>query len=307
MLRAAPSPIAPRVPPDRLPSLIALNEHLAALAEAGVPVDTGLSPRTARNELDKISTELSRRTSGGASLREALESPSLEAPPAYRALALEWLRGADLAQVLENHRLAALSGEQRKASAKIGYFYPVLVALLAFFGIVGACFFVLPIFESLHSDMQTDPGTGVVWLSAVREWLPTWGWVVPLLILSVFVWAVSRTPRQPVRSRLARSGQTAASLIEGGLSHDEARELAKHNSKRPLPPLLGWALSEDQSQPEKLRIVSRLYDKLADRRALRTATITPLVVSVLLGGGATLLFGLALFFPVVELLWALAF
>jgi hypothetical protein len=49
-----------------------------------------------------------------------------------------------------------------------------------------------------------------------------------------------------------------------------------------------------------------MYRESAERRAARLRTLAPIVALVLFGGTVTLLYGLTLFVPVVELLRTLA-
>jgi hypothetical protein len=76
-----------------------------------------------------------------------------------------------------------------------------------------------------------------------------------------------------------------------------------------FPPFLRWALWHAEAtvgRERALRMAGRIYREAADRRIQRMRMAFPVVVLVILGGGATLLYGLALFVPVVELLRALA-
>lgn len=76
-----------------------------------------------------------------------------------------------------------------------------------------------------------------------------------------------------------------------------------------FPPFLRWALWQtDDSMPpsQTLRLAASVYRESAQRRAERSRISIPIVACVILGGGATLLYGLALFLPITELLQALA-
>jgi hypothetical protein len=55
-----------------------------------------------------------------------------------------------------------------------------------------------------------------------------------------------------------------------------------------------------------LRLVADTYRASAQRRLDRWALAAPLLLCVVVGGGATLLYGLALFVPIVDLLNGLA-
>jgi hypothetical protein len=78
---------------------------------------------------------------------------------------------------------------------------------------------------------------------------------------------------------------------------------------REFPPLLRWAIGhsdEPAARAHALEIAARIYRQTAERRTERLRTLAPMVALVTLGGTLTLLYGLALFVPLVELLLTLA-
>jgi type II secretory pathway component PulF len=77
-----------------------------------------------------------------------------------------------------------------------------------------------------------------------------------------------------------------------------------------FPPFLRWALwnaDKSISQRDALCLAAQVYRKSAEQRAARAQITIPVLACVFLGGGATLLYGLALFLPVTEMLKALAY
>ncbi|HEY2415530.1 MAG TPA: type II secretion system F family protein [Pirellulaceae bacterium] len=76
-----------------------------------------------------------------------------------------------------------------------------------------------------------------------------------------------------------------------------------------LPPFLCWALLHSEETTGRacaLKAAADVYHRAAVRRQEQLRIILPLVVAVLIGGVATLLYGLALFVPVIEMLRGLA-
>jgi type II secretory pathway component PulF len=76
-----------------------------------------------------------------------------------------------------------------------------------------------------------------------------------------------------------------------------------------FPHFLRWAIWQSAgttSRARALEIASRVYRNAAARRGERLGTLAPMVALVVFGGTVTLLYGLALFVPMVELLRALA-
>jgi general secretion pathway protein F len=105
-------------------------------------------------------------------------------------------------------------------------------------------------------------------------------------------------------SRLAEAGQAlAASLEDDQLPGDDSPAV------REFPPFLRWAILHSEStigRGRALEMAARVYRQAAQRSAERSRIVAPMFVCVILGGGVTLLYALAVFLPVVEMLRALA-
>lgn len=168
-----------------LAELVALNDEIAALARAGVPLEPALAELGADmpGRLGQIATLVAQRTGRGESLLQVISSQSIQLPPVYRAVVEAGLRSGRLSSALE-----ALAGALRRVAdtrraVAVAAIYPLLVVMLAW-GM--AAFFVSKIapkplmgFAGLHS-----PAKGVIELLArCGHWAVYWGPVVPLLIL----------------------------------------------------------------------------------------------------------------------------
>jgi type II secretory pathway component PulF len=93
------------------------------------------------------------------------------------------------------------------------------------------------------------------------------------------------------------------------LAQAQRNAAGDERAARSFPPFLRWALcqaDETISTTDALRLAAQVYREAAERRAERSRVAVPIAACVLLGGGATLLYGLALFLPVTEMLQALA-
>jgi type II secretory pathway component PulF len=95
----------------------------------------------------------------------------------------------------------------------------------------------------------------------------------------------------------------AAAFQQGQVPGDDSP------AARAFPPFLRWALLDSDAAVGRgpaLQMAANLYRESAERRAERLRVVAPILVCVILGGGVTLLYGLALFVPVVEMLKAVA-
>ena len=85
--------------------------------------------------------------------------------------------------------------------------------------------------------------------------------------------------------------------------------IGKDRTPSSLPPFLRWALADASATmppADALRLASRVYQEAASCRSERARLLTPMAAGVVIGGGAVLAYGLALFLPITEMLQALA-
>ncbi len=336
-----------------LDDLMALNDQLVALAEAGVPIDLGSGDRDLVRTLEGASALVARSVSRGASLQEAIErDPML--PAWYRCLVLVGLRSGDMGAALDASHGVAASVEQSRETVSSAFFYPLIVCAMAYVGMIGFCMFFVPTLERTYDSFDLEPGHVLKILLGVRDTLPYWIAVPPLLLL-VLVWrsrrkkpaAGSRSGRLFDRlpgasrsvsdARWASFAETLAVLEQSGVPVNEAVPLAAcacgdarlqeagtaaatdlEKGKRTsddsaaaqrFPPFLRWAMLDSGAtigRARALEMAGRVYRDSAERRAARSRIVTPMVVVVLLGGSVTLLYALAVFVPVIDLLWALS-
>jgi type II secretory pathway component PulF len=95
----------------------------------------------------------------------------------------------------------------------------------------------------------------------------------------------------------------AAGLNQGGFGEETAPV------KAAFPPFLRWAISQSDAtvgRSDALQMAAEIYEQSAQRRAARLRLLIPAVTCVVVGGGVTLLYGLALFVPVVDMLQTIA-
>jgi len=149
--------------------------------------------------------------------------------------------------------------------------------------------------------------------------------------------AVSGTKKAMFQQRCSYFAESLASLVEGNLPLEKALGLAAGVCGEPsladgarsaaasissslpegargedsnwLPPFMRWALFRSEptvGRKRALRMAADLYRESARHSMRRARIIAPIIGLVLLGGSATLLYGLALFVPVVQMLKAVA-
>jgi type II secretory pathway component PulF len=342
-----------------LDDFMALNDQLAALIKAGVPLELGLvkSGEDSTTALEKINAAIARRVSRGQSLVEALESEERTLPTAYRSLVQIGLKSGDLRAGLEAASRLARSADQSKYNVRSAFFYPLVVCCLAAIGFAGYCTFVVPKLESAQEGLRIPEGEGLRWLQWLGAALPAGLIVLALVVIAGLTWrfvASGRNESATVRgdgliARLvgtARAGylercaifaNSLATLLAANVPVDIGLRLAADASgdrglregaqklaanlqqgqattdgdpaAKAFPPFMRWALLGAEpavNRTRALEMAADVYRQSAARRSERVRVVAPILTCVLLGGSAVLLYGLALFVPVVELLESLA-
>jgi type II secretory pathway component PulF len=342
-----------------LDDIIAFNEQLAALTEAGISLDLALVGRhpSAEQALKRIQYTVTRRVNRGETLEEALEGEEEDVPASYRSLLQQGIRSGDFSEALiGSSRVAESLDESRHAMAS-ACVYPLILCALAYIGLIGFCWYLVPVWQEMYQSASLTPGPGLRILQTVKDTLPYWVAVPPVLLILLLMVSRSKTlnratndPGSGLRigwlpgakqalfqqrcshfadslGELLRVGTPldVAVRIAGDASNDTTLSAGAHlladdvacgglpsddsRAASLFPPFLRWAVwhaDETTSRSSALRIASRLYREAADRRLERLRTLVPIALLVALGGIATLLYGLALFAPFVELLRSLS-
>lgn len=234
-----------------LEQLIALNDEIAALARAGVPLDQGLLylGRDLPGRLGKIALRLGERLAAGEPLTHVLDEEH-GLPPAYRAIVAAGIRSGRLPVALEGLSTLVRRAAEMRRTIAVALIYPLLVLVLVYalfvFMLVG-CF---PAMLAAFRDFLPDGGATRV-LAGMESAAP---YCLPWLPLAVMVplavwWFRSRrawslegtTPsglrgghrgyRQSVRSmlqagRISIFAETLALLLQQDVPLDEAVVLA---------------------------------------------------------------------------------
>ena len=342
-----------------LDDYLALNEQLAALVAAGVPLDVGLGQpeRSAAEALERINATVVRRVSRGESLAQALEGDDRDVPPSYRSLVQLGLHVGNLSAALDDSSHVAESVDSSRTALESAFIYPLIVCVLVYAGLIGMCLFFVPTLAGMYESVRLTPGPGLRVLEALRDTLPYWAAMLPIALFVLIAWRIRSGARRRVtgvrtgglvgwlpgvrktvsQERCARFAASLAELLDEGAPLDESLRIAgdgsgdaalRESAQRlataigtgqfpsddsptalRFPPFLRWAIWHSEAttgRARALEIAARMYRETAERRAERLRTVAPVVALVLLGGTVTLLYGLALFVPMVELLYALA-
>jgi hypothetical protein len=98
-------------------------------------------------------------------------------------------------------------------------------------------------------------------------------------------------------------GETSMAAIGRSTANGNSAEASR------FPPFMRWALFHSEpavARKRALHMAAALYRDASDHSMRRARIVAPIIGLVLLGGSVTLLYGLALFVPVVQMLKAVA-
>jgi type II secretory pathway component PulF len=213
-----------KIPALSLEQFVALNDELAALARAGVPLEKGLADlgRDLPGRLGAAAQSLGSRLEAGESLSQIIAEDKSAFPPAYRAAVLAGLRSGRLAAALEGISSTVRRTAELRRVVGFSLLYPLFVLCLAYFLFAFMSAKPLPTIAKVAAEFENaDDGlsltVGQVGIWAQRT-LPYMGFAVPALALAWWFWSGRATwsggghgvfGRLPTAGKLLRAGRLA--------------------------------------------------------------------------------------------------
>ena len=342
-----------------LDELIALNDEIAALVRAGIPLDRGLLDLAPDlpGRLGRIAASLGERTARGESLSEALAAEQGRLPRMYAVVVEAGIRTGRLTVVLERLATTARQMVELRSMAGSALLYPLIVFFLAYLLWIGFVLWTAPIAAPAYESFDLNSAVWLEQAAGAGSTIRYWGPAVPLLVLGLFAawWLLSGRALVvqsgaarwlgwiPGGRRLLRSLQAAmfadvlSLLVEANAPLEDSVSLAAEASGSRLikfeaerlvarlregasleeclsvapgfPPLLCWLVLTGQQQgalDAALRHAAETYRERARQRAEAAQLLLPLLLTVGIGGGTVLAYGLLLFWPWTSLLKTLS-
>lgn len=167
----------------------ALNEQLAALVDAGVPLDVALGNRhrSASAALQRIETIVTRRVNRGETLGEAVEGDDDELPASYRSLLQTRMHSGNISMSLDGSNHVAESIDESRFTLTSALIYPLVLFFLAYLGLIGFCLYLVPVLQGMYESVRTVPGPALRILEHLRGTMLFWSAIPPLLLVVAFV------------------------------------------------------------------------------------------------------------------------
>jgi type II secretory pathway component PulF len=135
--------------------LAALNEQIAGMARAGLPLDQGLSALASdmsRGRLRTVTAAIADDVRAGLTLPEAIDRHRGVLPPYYAGLVLAGIRTGRVAEVLGTMSQYARTVAATRAMIVEALFYPAVVLVFGFSLFALTSFLILPQFKVMFGE-----------------------------------------------------------------------------------------------------------------------------------------------------------
>lgn len=245
--------------------LLALNEEIAALVRAGVPLEQGLADlgRDLPGGAGLAATDLADRLSRGEPLDVALAASQSGLPPLYLSIVAAGLKTGRLATALEGLTAAARRLAELRHATATALIYPVLVFLVGWGLFVGFVSFFAPTVLPSFRDFKVPSAEVIAWFAALGPSAVWWGTIGPaVVLLAVGVWWWQS------RQAVSLAGGRWLGWIPG------ARVLLRLCHWAAFADILALLIDERVALPEALRLAARASGSrwiAADAEALAQA------------------------------------
>ena len=177
-----------------LDQLIALNDEIAALVRAGVPLERGLAELGADipGRLGDVMQRLGSRLGAGESLPRALAAEGQALPPIYCAVVEAGLRSGRLSAALEGMGYFARGYTEMRRAVGLALLYPLLVFSLAYLLFVMFVTQIAPRFVREFEHERVAVHGGLTLLNWLGHTAGYWGPAVPAVLALVgVIWLAS--------------------------------------------------------------------------------------------------------------------
>jgi len=230
-----------------LDDFMALNDQIAALVQADVPIDLDLGHSKARTleMLTKINATIARRVGQGMTLSEALDVEDEVISPTYRSVMRLSLSSRDLSAGLREAGRTAEAADEVWRAVRFSGVYPFILCALAYLGLIGISQFLTPRLVNLYGELRLQPSIGLSFLQLLHRTLPVWSILVPIVLIAFGLLLRMRSKRLAAgarssallgwlpgasravfKQRCANFSQTLASLLNAGTPLNEALAIA---------------------------------------------------------------------------------
>jgi type II secretory pathway component PulF len=172
-----------------LDQLVALNDEIAALVRAGVPLDRGLRSlgEDLPGRLGQFARQLSERLARGESLTDALADPTLHLPRMYRAVIEAGIAAGRLPAALESLAGSLRRLVETRRSVVLSLIYPLLLFMVAWGLFALSASMLVPVTYNSFNDLHFHDGDWFGPIARLGHSAKIWGPLGPVVVL-VLAW-----------------------------------------------------------------------------------------------------------------------
>ncbi|MGE0758037.1 MAG: type II secretion system F family protein [Pirellulaceae bacterium] len=172
--------------PLPLPQLVALNDEIAALVRAGIPLHEGLLAFAVDTpgRLGETALQLAERLQQGEQLEQILMTDTQTFPPVWRAVVAAGVRSGNLAVALEGLAVTGRRLDELQLAFRAALFYPLVVVVLAYALFIVTVTQFIPALSGTYRGLTGRTDEVLDRMASLGESAPYWGPLVPLLVLA---------------------------------------------------------------------------------------------------------------------------
>ncbi len=187
-----------------LDQLLALNDEMAALVRAGIPLEQGLTElgQEMPGKLGALASFIGARLSAGETLSQVLAHNEERFPRLWRAVVLAGLRSGQLSSALESLSVTGRRIAELRRGMGLALIYPLLVVLLGYASFVFVATILAPTTFLFVERLTKSPDPWLAWLVWLGQSAMMWSPWLPVVLLGVCAmwWQRSRSVPQPMVS-----------------------------------------------------------------------------------------------------------
>lgn len=308
-------------------TLVHFHEGLRAAVIAGAPLELGKSKafpfsvgRANLNKLAHLEEAIQRLLVTSGSLSRLLDSPS-SLPARYRAALSVYDRTRDMALVLEGLTVRANSRRHLARLLRASFFYLLLVIAVASVGLAFFSRYIVPSIEQMREDLMLYPAASAPLRANGTQWLTVIVAVMELvlcvLLVLLFFGGASKLASwlggryYQVHRLSAVAVQTIGALVVRSTPLPEATSLGFElvGSDRETEQKVNLALQDcpqSKSAATHLQTIGDHFSTVSASRLCVLRVVLPITLVVVVGGAVTMIYCLAIFVPLVSLLYDLS-
>ncbi len=206
-----------------LEQLIALNDEMAALVRAGIPLEAGLQwlGNEMPGSLGRMAAFLSDRISAGESLEQVLSNNEDRFPRLWSAVVRAGLRSGRLSVALESMSTTGRRIAELRRAFGLAMVYPLFVAFLAFGSFVLLTTRLAPVTLDAYEDLTSGSDALLSMLVRLGASAHIWGIAVPVIaaIAGAVWWWRSGRAALP-QDTTASNARSRMQLFNSGVLRD---------------------------------------------------------------------------------------